>query len=72
VATALAAVRGRGRIEIDSPEPIRVENGIDQVTLSIGVGGGTGRQLISFGLTEDHVGAQPVEFRKSVTRCPRW
>lgn len=36
VATALAAVRGRGRIEIDiAGARIRVENGIDQVTLSM-------------------------------------
>ena len=36
VATALAAVRGRGRIEIDiAGARIRVENGVDQVTLSM-------------------------------------
>ena len=36
VAKALAAVRGRGRIEIDiAGARIRVENGVDQVTLSM-------------------------------------
>jgi transposase-like protein len=36
VATALAAVRGRGRIEIDiAGARVRVENGVDQVTLSM-------------------------------------
>jgi hypothetical protein len=36
VATASPAVRGRGRIEIDvAGARIRVENGIDQVTLSM-------------------------------------
>jgi transposase-like protein len=36
VATALPAVTGRGRIEIDvAGARIRVENGVDQVTLSM-------------------------------------